>query len=146
MPAAASCAAQPPAREAENVVWIEHPAPSLAAAPPPAPEHRRDAPAPRDGPEPHHFWYLSQGEVAERREWLRVDRSTWEERFPSGAVMRYRIVGRLREGARIGVIARRLPSGDVEVFVPDIGVEAWPATRVSPDGDWHDLGPMHLID
>src|SRR4051794_33754790 len=109
MPAAASCAAPPVTigpREAENVVWIEHPAATVAPLPPPAPDRRPAAPALRDGPEPHHFWYLSQGEVAERREWLRVDRSTWEERFPSGAVMRYRIVGRLREGARVGVIAR----------------------------------------
>jgi hypothetical protein len=146
--AAASCAESSTraAREAESVVWIEQPPSAPPRAPPLAPERRATPPAPRDGPEPHHFWLLTMGEVAERREWVRVDRRTWEERYPSGAVMRYRIVGRLRDGGRVGVIARRLPDGDVDVLVPDLGTETWPAMRVAPDGDWRDLAPMHLIE
>lgn len=128
-------------------MWIEAPAPTPAAqADAPAPGPRRADPLPRDGPEPRHFWLLSQGEEAERREWVRVDRRTWEERYPSGAVMRYRVVGRIREGARVGVLARRLPDSDMDVFVPDLGGLAFPAMRVAPDGDWHDLGPIHLIE
>jgi hypothetical protein len=141
---AIACAA-PASREA-NIVWIEptRPEPRASAAPPPSSVRPRAAP--RDGPLPHHFWVLLMGEVAERRTWLRVDPSTWEERYPSGAVMRYRVVGRLSEAGRSGVVARRLPDGDVEVFVPELGSIAWPAMRVTPDGDWHELGPMHLID
>lgn len=144
--AAASCAAPQAAREAVNVVWIEPTAHPPPAPPAPAPERRRAKVAPRDGPEPHHFWVLAQGEVAERREWLRVEPRTWEERYPSGAVMRYRVVGRLREDGRVGMIVRRVPNGEVEVYIPDLGVESWPAMRVTPGGDWHDLGPMHLFE
>lgn len=59
--------------------------------------------------------------------------------------MRYRVAGRLREGGRFGMIARRLPDGDVEVFVPDLGSSGWPAVRVR-DGEWRELGQMHVID
>ena len=142
----AACAGATPAREAANVVWIE---PTRPASPPVAdavPSPRRQSAAPRDGPLPHHFWVLILGEVAERRTWMRVDPSTWEERYPTGAVMRYRVLGRLREAGRSGAVVRRLPDGDVEVFVPDLDSIAWPAMRVTPGGDWHELGPMHLID
>ncbi|APR84920.1 Hypothetical protein A7982_10269 [Minicystis rosea] len=146
--ATASCAAPAAGPEAANVVWIEQQARprASAATPEQEPEPRRAVSTAREGPEPHRFWLLIVGEVSERREWARVDRGTWEERHPSGAVMRYRIIGRLREPGRDGVLARRLPDGDVEVFIPDLGAAAWPAMRVAPEGDWHDLAPMHVIE
>ena len=129
-------------------MWI--PPPSSASAPPPErepePARRRAARTPADGRQPHHFWYLTSGEVSERREWLRVDRSTWEERYPSGAVNRFRIVGRLRDEGRVGVLVRRVPDGAVDVLIPDLGSDAWLSQRVAPDGDWHDLAPIHVID
>jgi hypothetical protein len=96
--------------------------------------------------EPHHFWLLSIGEVTERREWVRIDDRTWEERDTGGQVNRYRAVDRLREAGRTGTIARRVPDGGVDVFIPDVGAGAFPAMRVAPDGDWHDLGPMHALE
>lgn len=128
------------------MVWIEHPIPAAKASAPAVearPPARRVA---RPGDEPHHFWHLSMGEVTERREWLKVDRRTWEERYPGGAVMRYRITGRLDEGGRTGTLAVSLPDARFEVFIPDKGAVAWPARRVLPGGEWSDLGPMHLIE
>ena len=34
----------------------------------------------------------------------------------------------------------------LDVLIPDLGTETWPQVRVAPDGEWHDLGPMHLIE
>ena len=129
-------------------MWIPPPpsAPVTEPAREPEPVRPRVARVPADGRQPHHFWYLSVGEVSERREWVRVDHATWEERYPSGAVSRFRIVGRLREEARAGVLVRRVPDGAVEVLIPDLGSGAWLSARVTADGDWHDLGPPHVIE
>jgi hypothetical protein len=129
-------------------VWIERTQPAASAQAPREPEagRKRAPPVRRAGRQPHHFWYLHVAEVAERREWVRVDPATWEERYPSGAVLRFRVVGRVREEGRAGVVVRRMPDATVDVLIPDVDSELWPATRVAPDGEWHDLGPMHLIE
>jgi hypothetical protein len=130
------------------VVWIAHPpsAPVAPRAPEPEPEAPRRARQRVEGRQPHRFWFLYLGETNERREWVHVDRSTWEERYPSGAVMRFRILGRVREGNHAGVVVRRLPDEGLDVFIPDLGSEQWPQTRFAPDGEWHDLGTMHVIE
>ncbi len=61
-------------------------------------------------------------------------------------MLRYRILGRTRDEGRAGVVVRRVPDETVDVLVPDVDSELWPATRVAPDGEWHDLGPMHLFE
>lgn len=129
-------------------MWIAHPpsAPVVERAREPEPEPPRRARPRVEGRQPHRFWFLYLGETQERREWVRVDRSTWEERYPSGAVMRFRILGRVREGNLTGVVARRLPDEGLDVFIPDLGTEQWPQYRFAPDGEWHDLGTMHVIE
>jgi hypothetical protein len=131
-------------------VWIA-PTPPASSPPParepePEPERGRVARVPRAGRQPHHWWYLAVGELSERREWVRADESTWEERDPNGAVIRFRVLGRVRERGRAGVVVRRLPDEGLDVLIPDLGSAGWPQARVAPDGDWHDLGPMHLIE
>ncbi len=106
---------------------------------------RASARAPR---QPNHFWFLDvrRDETGERREWIRADASTWEERWASGAMMRYRVVGRSSEIGLAGVIVQRVPDGLIEVLVPDVGPEVWAKIRVVPNGDWHPLGLIHPIE
>lgn len=146
LPSIGGCAAPSPPPSAE--VWIA-PTPAASASPSarePEPERGSVTLVARVGRQPHHWWYLSVGEISERREWVRADESTWEERDPSGAVIRFRVLGRLRERGRAGVVVRRLPDEGLDVLIPDLGSAGWPQARVAPDGDWRDLGPMHLIE
>lgn len=150
LPWCAGCVEKAPAASpAPEVVWIPRALPASAAPPeePEPPPKRREIATPA-GRQPNHWWFLdvSRYDVSTRREWLRVDAATWEERFPNGAVMRYRILGRGEQNNRAGVVVRRMPDESVEVWIPDLGSEAWPQIRVVPDGDWHDLGPMHVIE
>jgi hypothetical protein len=150
-----ACAAKPPGEPPleEGVVWIPYPTATARASAAPGPDAEPEEPprarATREiGRQPNHWWFLevSADDVQQRREWARVDASTWEERYPSGAVMRYRILGRISHGGRIGVVVRRVPDDAFDVFIPDLDHEAWPQMRVAPDGEWRALGPMHVIE
>jgi hypothetical protein len=146
LPCLAGCAEGLASPTSPPAVWIPHPAGPAVEAPREPERAPRKRIARRSGRQPNHFWFLFLDDVSERRDWVRVEKSTWEERYPSGAVARYRTLGRVDAGGRVGVIVRRMPDELLEVFIPDIGREAWLQYRVVPDGDWHDLGPMHLIE
>ncbi len=135
---------QPPAA----VVWIERTAPtsSAQATREPEPGRKRAPTVRRAGRQPHHFWYLHADEVPERREWVRVDPATWEERYPTGAVLRFRVIGRTREEGRAGVVVRRVPDETVDVLIPRRGLRAMAGDARGARREWHELGPMHLIE
>ena len=130
------------------VVWIPHPAPAAhsAGAHEAEPSPRRSARLERPGRQPNHFWFVFLDDNAERRDWLRLSPETWEERYPNGAVTRYRVIGRINDGGRAGVIVRRMPDETMEVFIPDLGTGSSAEFRVAPGGDWHALGQIHLIE
>src|SRR5580698_3164439 len=122
IPIAGCRGAVPGGQPSADVVWIERTAPtsSAQAAREQEPGRRRSPPVRRAGRQPHHFWYLHADEVPERREWIRVDPGTWEERYPNGAVLRFRVIGRTRDEGRAGVVVRRVPDETVDVLIPDV--------------------------
>ena len=87
--------------------------------------------------------------VAKEKRGFRYPGTCRDKKLPAGtpgAVIRFRVLGRLRERGRAGVVVRRLPDEGLDVLIPDLGSAGWPQARVAPDGDWRDLGPMHLIE
>lgn len=131
-----------------GVVWIAPPLHASAPAPPPEPEPPRRRPLPKPAPprQPRRFWLLTVGDIPHRREWMKVDESTWEERDLNGSVSRYRMMGRSRERGRMGIIVRRIPDDTLDIFIPDLDQALWLEDRVAPDGEWHPLGPIHLVE
>lgn len=90
-----------------------------------------------------------------KRYWLRVNSTTWIERYPDGTESTFKVIGhtnvRDTEGTMVVKVegSRRRTGtdnqGGLQAFIPDKGSKVmhhWYRNIERGDTGWHDLGPM----
>lgn len=73
------------------------------------------------------------------RRWSKVNDGEWEERWETGQVGKFKVVGWIDDGDRRGTIVRRADGG-LESVVPDAGKGALFWYHHLPGGKWSSLG------
>jgi len=90
-----------------------------------------------------------------KRYWLRVDNSTWIERYPDGFQSTFKVLGHARVNDTEGTIVVKVAGsprrtgtdnkGGLQAFIPDKGSDVmhhWYRNIDRGDTEWNDLGPM----
>jgi hypothetical protein len=96
-----------------------------------------------------------------KRYWLRVDNSTWIERYPDGLQHTFKIIGHTTvqniegtvvvrvNGVGDGNVAAPEASRGLQAFIPDKGsalMHHWYRNMDRGDTGWRDLGPMLAVE
>src|SRR5207237_1080175 len=85
--------------------------------------HPTTQPAPTTNPAdraPSSFWFkYGFDKASPRRDWTRINAKTWEE-DDGNQVIRFELVDVKTDPKDPGVILTRLPSRDMEVFIPTL--------------------------
>ena len=90
-----------------------------------------------------------------KRYWLRVDDSTWIERYPDGLQSTFKVLGHATVNDTEGTIVVKVSGsprrtgtdnkGGLQAFIPDKGsavMHHWYRNLGRGDIEWNDLGPM----
>lgn len=77
------------------------------------------------------------------RFWSQQDATTWTERYDTGQITYFTIVGDTFVDGDHGIVVRR-SDGGLEVFIPDQGSQTMWARWRTPGGAWNYLGQMYM--
>jgi len=89
-----------------------------------------------------------------KRYWLRIDDSTWIERYPNGMESTFKVLGHARVEGTEGTIVVKVSGqpaktgttndGGLQAFIPDLGqrMHHWYRNIDRGDERWNDLAPM----
>jgi hypothetical protein len=135
-------APKPAPPRAENPATAAPRAEDAPPAPPRAEKPPVAAPAVRAAVPPKAFSFTYQFDPPGRRDWKQIDGTTWEEREEKGAVRKFRVIGRAKEGDLTGTIVRRLPDEQLDVLIPDAGAGEWLRMRTGAEGKWNPLAKI----
>ena len=83
-----------------------------------------------------------------KRLWLRVNESTWIERYPSGKETKFELLGRATVDQIEGVVVERAEDQGLHAFIPDKGGEPMELKfrEVGQEGEWSLLGEMKKVE
>lgn len=102
---------------------------------------------------PNYFRFdIPWGPMAGKRLWLRIDDSTWVERYPDGREAVFKVLGHTKINDTQGTLVVNITEvpnettvkGQHQRFIPDKGSK-WMhqlVRNISKDKTWVDLGPM----
>jgi len=90
-----------------------------------------------------------------KRYWLRVNKSTWIERYPDGLQSTFKVIGHATVNDTEGTIVVKVSgsprktgtenNGSLQAFIPDKGsavMHHWYRNLDDNETGWNDLGPM----
>jgi hypothetical protein len=94
-----------------------------------------------------------------KRYWLRVNDTTWIERYPDGFQSTFKVLGHTRVNETEGTLVVKVAGsarksgtdnhGGLQAFIPDKGstvMHHWYRNIERGDEDWNDLGPMYNVE
>ena len=109
---------------------------------------------------PHFYIFDYEGEPQPgKRYWLRVNDSTWVERYPDGLQSTFKVLGHAKINDTEGTVVVKVSGsprktgtvngGGLQAFIPDKGstvMHHWYRNIDRGDTEWNDLGPMYNIE
>ena len=109
---------------------------------------------------PHFYIFDYEGDPQPgKRYWLRVNDTTWVERYPDGLQSTFKVLGHARINDTEGTVVVKVSGsprrtgtendGGLQAFIPDKGsavMHHWYRNIDRGDIEWNDLGPMYNVE
>lgn len=108
-----------------------------------------------------HFYCFDYGPKSnsEKRYWIRLNDSTWIERYPDGMESKFKVLGHTTIKDTEGTIVLKISGneeksgatndGGLQAFIPDKGsklMHHWYRNSARGDEDWNDLAEMNSVE